>query len=64
MQIREKLTYNGYRLRTVYVLTKLYNSKRLHMSIGNKTSNIAHAQTGEQKKMWKNKNYRRNEHSF
>ena len=41
-----------------------YNSKRPHMSIGNQTPNVAHEQTGEQKKMWKNKNYRKNEQSL
>ena len=32
-----------------------YNSKRPHMSIGNQTPNCAHAQQGEQKRMWKAK---------
>ena len=41
-----------------------YNNHRPHMSIGNQTPNDAHEQTGEQKKMWKNKNYRKNEHSL
>lgn len=38
-----------------------YNSKRPHMSIGNQTPNDAHEQKGEQKKMWKNKIYVKNE---
>ena len=41
-----------------------YNGKRLHYSIGLQTPNVAHEQTGEQKKMWKNKNYRRDEPSL
>lgn len=41
-----------------------YNSRRPHYSIGLQTPNVAHEQTGEQKKMWKNKIYRRNEQSF
>jgi transposase InsO family protein len=41
-----------------------YNSRRPHYSIGLQTPNNAHEQTGEQKKMWKNKNYRRNETSL
>ncbi len=38
-----------------------YNGRRPHMSIGNQTPDVAHGQTGEQKKMWKNKIYRKNE---
>ena len=34
-----------------------YNSRRPHYSIGMQTPDIAHEQTGEQKKMWKKKNY-------
>jgi hypothetical protein len=34
------------------------------MSIGNQTPNVAHEQTGVQKKMWKNKIYHRNEQSL
>ncbi len=41
-----------------------YNSKRLHYSIGLQTPNVVHEQTGEQKKMWKNKNYGTNEQSL
>ena len=41
-----------------------YNGKRLHYSIGLQTPNIAHEQTGEQKKMWKNKIYRKNEQNL
>ena len=37
------------------------NGRRPHMSIGNQTPDVAHGQTGEQKKMWKNKIYRKNE---
>ena len=37
-----------------------YNGKRPHMSIGNQTPNVAHEQTGEQKKMWKDKIYSSN----
>ena len=40
-----------------------YNNKRPHMSLGNQTPKDAHGQTGEQKKMWKNKIYHRNETS-
>ena len=38
-----------------------YNSRRPHYSIGLQTPDAVHGQTGEQKKMWKNKIYRRNE---
>ena len=38
-----------------------YNDTRPHYSIGLQTPNAAHGQTGEQKKMWKPKKYRRNE---
>ena len=41
-----------------------YNSKRPHYSIGLQTPNVAHEQTGVQKKMWKNKIYSRNEQSL
>ena len=41
-----------------------YNSKRPHYSIGLQTPNAVHEQTGEQKKMWKNKIYSRNEQSL
>ena len=41
-----------------------YNSRRPHYSIGMQTPDVVHEQTGEQKKMWKNKVYRRNEQSF
>ena len=41
-----------------------YNDKRPHMSIGNQTPNIAHGQTGEQKRMWKNKIYHKNEQNL
>jgi transposase InsO family protein len=34
-----------------------YNGKRPHYSIGLQTPNVAHGQTGEQKKMWKTKFY-------
>ncbi|MBR4778357.1 MAG: IS3 family transposase, partial [Bacteroidaceae bacterium] len=34
-----------------------YNSRRPHMSIGNQTPDVAHGQTGVQKKMWKDKNH-------
>ena len=41
-----------------------YNSRRPHMSIGNQTPDVAHGQTGEQKKMWKNRIYSGNEQSL
>ena len=41
-----------------------YNNKRPHYSIGLQTPNAAHRQTGEQKKMWKNKFYRKSEQSL
>lgn len=34
-----------------------YNTRRPHMSIGMLTPEIAHQQTGEQKRMWKTKVY-------
>lgn len=34
-----------------------YNERRPHMSIGYQTPNVAHQQTGEQKRMWKKKTY-------
>lgn len=34
-----------------------YNYNRPHMSIGYKTPEVVHMETGEQKKMWKKKNY-------
>ena len=34
-----------------------YNSRRPHYSIGMQTPDVAHGQTGEQRKMWKKKNY-------
>ena len=37
-----------------------YNNKRPHYSIGLQIPNDVHVQSGEQKKMWKNKIYRRN----
>ena len=37
-----------------------YNGKRPHYSIGLQTPNAAHEQTGDQKKMWKTKNYQKN----
>ena len=41
-----------------------YNSRRPHYSIGMQTPNVVHEQTGKQRKMWKNKVYRRNEQSL
>ena len=41
-----------------------YNSRRPHMSIGNQTPDVAHGQTGVQKKMWKDKNHCGNEQSL
>ena len=41
-----------------------YNSRRPHYSIGLQTPNDAHEQTGEQKKMWKTKNYQKNDQSL
>ena len=36
---------------------EFYNGRRPHYSIGMQTPNEAHEQTGEQKRMWKKKNY-------
>ena len=41
-----------------------YNSRRPHYSIGMQIPKAAHEQTGEQKKMWKNKIYRKNEQNL
>lgn len=41
-----------------------YNSRRPHYSIGLQAPNDAHEQTGEQKKMWKTKNYQKNDQSL
>ena len=41
-----------------------YNGKRPHYSIGLQTPNDVHGQSGEQKKMWKDKIYRGNEQSL
>ena len=38
-----------------------YNNRRPHMSIGYKVPALVHMETGPQKKMWKNKNYKKNE---
>ena len=40
---------------------QFYNSRRPHYSIGLQTPNVVHEQTGEQKKMWKSRIFRRNE---
>ena len=37
-----------------------YNNKRPHYSIGLQTPNAAYEQTGNQKRMWKTKNYQKN----
>jgi transposase InsO family protein len=37
-----------------------YNARRPHMSIGYQTPDSVHQQQGEQKKMWKMKNYFKN----
>ena len=54
----------GEALEQVRLFILFYNSRRPHMSIGNQTPNVAHEQTGVQKKMWKNKIYHRNGQSF
>ena len=41
-----------------------YNSRRPHYSIGLQTPDAAHKQTGEQKRMWKDKIYGRNEQNL
>ncbi len=41
-----------------------YNNKRPHYSIGLQTPGAAHGQTGEQNRMWKQKNYSRNKQNF
>jgi len=41
-----------------------YNGRRPHYSIGLQTPNAAHEQTGGQRKMWKTKNYRKNDKSL
>ena len=38
-----------------------YNNRRPHMSIGYKVPALAHMETGVQKKMWKNKIYKKKE---
>ena len=38
-----------------------YNNRRPHMSIGYKVPALAHMETGAQKKMWKNKIYKKKE---
>ena len=38
-----------------------YNERRPHYSIGLQTPDVVHEQTGEQKRMWNNKIYRKNE---
>ncbi len=43
---------------------EFYNSKRPHYSIGMQTPNAAHEQTGEQKRMWKTKIYKKNEQTL
>ena len=35
-------------------LIDFYNNERPHMSIGMQTPEVAHAQTGEQRRSWKN----------
>ena len=50
-------------LKRIKRFVDFYNNKRPHYSIGLQTPNVVHEQTGEQKKMWKNRIYRRNEQS-
>ena len=41
-----------------------YNNRRPHYSIGLQTPESVHGQTGEQTRMWKQKNYSRNNQNF
>jgi transposase InsO family protein len=59
-QERRFATY-GEALGQIRRFVDFYNGKRPHYSIGLQTPNAVHEQTGVQKKMWKNKIYRRNE---
>ena len=51
-------------LESIKRFIEFYNGRRPHYSIGLQTPNAVHEQTGEQKKMWKNKVYRRNVQSL
>ncbi len=51
-------------LESIKRFIEFYNGRRPHYSIGLQTPNAVHEQTGEQKKMWKNKIYRRNVQSL
>ena len=59
-QERRFATY-GEALEQIKRFILFYNSKRPHYSIGLQTPNAVHEQTGEQKRMWNNKIYHRNE---
>lgn len=47
-------------LQHISLFVDFYNNLRPHMSIGMQTPRVAHEQTGEQKRMWKSKNFQRN----
>ena len=59
---RQKRRFETYReaLEEISRFIDFYNSKRPHYSLGMQTPNAVHEQNGEQKKMWKKKNYVRN----
>ena len=54
----------GEALEAVRCFIGFYNSRRPHYSIGLQTPDDVHGQTGEQRKMWKNKIYPGNEQSL
>ena len=62
-QERRFATY-GEALEQIRRFVDFYNGKRPHYSIGLQTPNDVHGQSGEQKKMWKDKIYRGNEQSL
>ena len=51
-------------LKHIGLFIDFYNGKRPHYSIGLQTPNVAHEQTGEQRRMWKTKIYQKNDQSL